>query len=97
MNQQNPPNPWKEAIINELIVGHILTAEHETNPTKAVKDALAWACEIALDPLVSKDAQALIDQGTKAERKRCCSIIFGMCSSDNTAQRTVDAIWKGHK
>jgi hypothetical protein len=32
-----------------------------------------------------------------AERKRCCSIIFGMCSSDNTAQRTVDAIWKGRK
>jgi hypothetical protein len=31
------------------------------------------------------------------ERKRCCSIIWGYCSSDNVAQRTVDAIWKQPK
>jgi hypothetical protein len=41
--------------------------------------------------------QYLVEQSINAERKRCCSIIFGQCSSDNTAQRTVDAIWKGHK
>jgi hypothetical protein len=39
----------------------------------------------------------LANELQKAERKRCCSIIFGQCSSDNVAQRTVDAIWKGHK
>jgi hypothetical protein len=39
----------------------------------------------------------LANELQKSERKRCCSIIFGQCSSDNTAQRTVDAIWKGRK
>jgi hypothetical protein len=39
----------------------------------------------------------LANELQKVERKRCCSIIFGQCESDNVAQRTVDAIWKGHK
>lgn len=26
------------------------------------------------------------------ERERCCGIVYGMCESDNVAQRTVDAI-----
>jgi len=89
--------PWKEAVLNELIVAHIFRGEHQTNPRKAIQDAISWNTDIALDPLVSKDAQKLIDRGAEQERKRCSSIIFGMCSSDNVAQRTVDAIWKGHK
>ena len=58
-----PANDWKDAVIDELVTTHILTVEHETNPRKAVKDAIAWHCEIALDPSVSSDAQALIDRG----------------------------------
>ena len=54
---------WKEAVIDELVVAHILTVEHETNPRMAVKAAINWNCEVALDPQVSSDAQALIDQG----------------------------------
>ena len=30
--------------------------------------------------------------GVKAERDRCCSIVYGMAESDNVAQRTVEAI-----
>ena len=26
------------------------------------------------------------------EREACCSIVYGLCESDNVAQRTVDAI-----
>ena len=26
------------------------------------------------------------------EREACCAIIYGLCESDNVAQRTVDAI-----
>ena len=26
------------------------------------------------------------------EREECCSIVWGLCESDNVAQRTVDAI-----
>ena len=35
------------------------------------------------------------DQTQKAradEREACCSIVYGLCESDNVAQRTVDAI-----
>jgi len=31
----------------------------------------------------------------KAEQDRCCQIIYGMCDSDNVAQRTVDKIRRG--
>ncbi len=31
----------------------------------------------------------------KEEQDRCCSIIYGMCESDNVAERTVKAIRKG--
>ena len=27
-----------------------------------------------------------------AEREACCKIVYGLCESDNSAQRTVDAI-----
>jgi len=46
-------NPWKAAVIDELVVCHIYTAEHDNNPRKAIKDAIQWNCEVALDPRVS--------------------------------------------
>lgn len=36
-----------------------------------------------------------IREAVLAERERCCGIIYGMCESDNVAQRTVDAIKGG--
>lgn len=62
--------PWKEAVLNELIVGHIYQAAHDSNPRKAVQDAITWHTQVALDPLVSSDAQALIDRGASEERAR---------------------------
>ena len=88
--------PWKEAVINELVVAHIYQAKHDNNPRQALQDAISWNTDIALDPRVSKDAKKLIDQAVAAEQTRCCSLIFGYCGSDNVAQRTVDAIKKGH-
>lgn len=43
-------------------------------------------------PLYTADA---IREAVEAERERCCGIIYGMCESDNVAQRTVDAIKGG--
>ena len=64
---------WKEAVLNELIVAHIYTKEHETNPLKAIRDAITWNCQVALDPAVSSDAQRLRDtylqRAEAAERK----------------------------
>lgn len=53
---------FKEAVIDALVVNHILEKEHETNPRKAIADLVLWEQKLALDPLVSSDAQRLIDK-----------------------------------
>jgi len=36
---------------------------------------------------------ALVEAAARAdEREACCVIVYGLCESDNVAQRTVDAI-----
>lgn len=77
-------NEWKEAVINELIVSHSLTAEHETNPRKAIQDVISWNVAIALDPLVSSDAEALIQRGRDEKPasgggERCSQTDDGEC------------------
>jgi len=59
---------WADPVMDELVSAHILTDEHYINPYKAVKDAIAWNCNATLDPLVSSDAQALIDLGAKRSK-----------------------------
>jgi hypothetical protein len=55
------PIEWKKAVIDGLIVAHIYRAEHENNPTMALNDLLCWTQQVALDPAVSSEAQALLD------------------------------------
>ena len=64
------------------------------------EEQLNNAIKVALDHCqreMAKEIDFAFEQGRKqgeeAERKRCCSIIFGMCESDNVAQRTVNKIW----
>ncbi len=59
-------NPWKLAVIDQLVIAHILTAEHESDPLKAVQDLLAYHADIAVDPRVSGAAAKLVEQA-KAE------------------------------
>lgn len=61
---------WKEAVINELVVAHIYQAKHDTDPRQAIQDAISWHTSVALDPLVSTDAQKLIKQGAAVERAK---------------------------
>ena len=63
-------NDWQEAVINELVVAHIYQAAHDTDPRKAIQDLITWHVQVALDPLVSSDAQALINRGAAEERAR---------------------------
>jgi len=65
LSQQEQPNRWSEAVIDQLVVHHIYQAAHDTDPRKAVKDLLGISNSIALDPQVSSDAQALIDRGRR--------------------------------
>ena len=36
--------------------------------------------------------RSIYSAGVRAEQDRCCGIVLGQCSSDNEAQRTVNAI-----
>jgi hypothetical protein len=58
---------------------------------------VAQGCWDNLDSYAREAIERAIRMAKEDERKRCCSIIFGLCSSDNVAQRTVDAIWKEAK
>lgn len=40
----------------------------------------------------AEEAMSIVEQMLHDERERCCKIIYGQCSSDNTAARTVEAI-----
>ncbi len=62
---------WKQAVINELVCCHIYNESHDQDPRKSVHDAISWNVEVALDPIVSSQAQALIDLGAAAEREAC--------------------------
>lgn len=64
-NQLLPLSGFKDEIIDKLIISHIYTDQHETNPQKAVNDLIAYETSTALDPLVSKEARDLIDRGRK--------------------------------
>ena len=60
--QPDADGPWKTAVIEQLIIAHILTAEHESDPLKALQDLLAYHTEIAVDPRVSGAAAKLVEQ-----------------------------------
>ena len=56
-------NPWKRAIIEGLIVSHILNATHETDPVRALADLIDWECKETLDPAVSEEARGSVRSG----------------------------------
>ena len=39
-------NPWKQAIINELVVSYILRADHNTDPRKALAALIDYECKV---------------------------------------------------
>lgn len=68
-------NTWKKAIIDQLVCCHIYNRTHEDNPYKAIMDLIAWHVDVALDPDVSEDAQALIYIGASVENEACVNLI----------------------
>ena len=63
LQQAQSRNEWKDAVIDELITAHVYQKEHDTDPRKAIQDAITWNCQVALDPAVSSDARALVERG----------------------------------
>lgn len=62
----------------------------EAEPTTPyIRDMKSGEWRVRLPDMKTAEAvMALIE----AERERCCQLVFGHASSDNAAQRTVDAI-----
>lgn len=56
---------WHDAVIDELIITHLLSLENEADPKKALNDLMVWHQQIALDPAVSKDARKLLAEGER--------------------------------
>ncbi len=50
-------------------MARILTAEHESDPLKAIQDLLAYHTEIAVDPRVSEAAAGIVEQAKAEERE----------------------------
>lgn len=62
-DDERAPDPWHAAIDNELVCCHILNESNHNDPRKALQDIINWHVQVALDPAVSSDAQALIERG----------------------------------
>ena len=85
---------FKDAIIDELAVCHILNKEHETNARKAVQDAITWNCQVALDPKVSSDAAALVAEAEKRGMLEAVKIVESYrVSVGNSAAGELAAEW----
>ena len=56
-------NPWREAIDAELVCLHLGTVDSFTDAGAALNALINWHVQVALDPEVSSDAQALVDRG----------------------------------
>ena len=83
--------PWKAAVIDQLVIAHILTAEHESDPLKAIQDLLAYHADIAVDPRVSGAAATLVEQA-KAEEREACAHKGWMAASWDCEDRVKAAI-----
>ena len=63
-NYAHPPrDEWRDAVHDELVTTWTVSGENAGNPRLALRDIINWHVRVALDPAVSSDAQALIDQG----------------------------------
>ena len=89
--QPDADGPWKSAVIDQLVIAHILTAEHESDPLKAIQDLLAYNSDIAVDPRVSGAAAKLVEQA-KAEEREACAHKGWMAASWDCEDRVKAAI-----
>ncbi len=56
-----------KAIDRELVTTGIWSEKLAADPEKAVREVINWHCAIALDPAVSPDAAALVEQGRRSK------------------------------
>lgn len=66
------PNPWKDALIDALVVANIYRREHEADPRQALIELIAWEVGMALNPLVSQAARDLVESGRPPAELAVC-------------------------
>lgn len=81
-------NPWKDQIIDHLVIWHIYRAVHEDDPKKALQDLLNIETSCALDPSVSEAAQALMQEGF--DKAIASFIAVGTTESGDTLYRRIN-------
>jgi hypothetical protein len=54
--------PWKDAVIQALVVASSYRAEHDTNPPLAVADLIDVELQMAMNPRTSKEAKEMIER-----------------------------------
>ena len=72
--QRDEAQAWKRAI-DDLLATWYTTADSYATPREAVKALIAFEVMTALDPKVSSDAAALVEQAKRKEREACLSIL----------------------
>lgn len=78
-------NPWKSAIIDELVVDYIYSAEYEADPRKALADVIEWNVQVALDPRVSADARKLQQDAIDAALESVALVVEDQFHAPKTA------------
>lgn len=82
---------WQEAVISEAVCCHIYNETHVNNPRKVLQDIISWHVQVALDPQVSSDAQALIDRGAAAEREAMLDLVDDYAKSNDDLRDAIRA------
>ncbi len=67
---------WRETVDDMLVCQHEIASD---DPRESLHRLLNWHVSVALDPLVSSDAQALIDRGAAAARLAALEEAARMC------------------
>lgn len=75
---------WTEALADLQVINWVAPVE---DPRQAIQDLINANVQIALDPAVSSDAQALIDRGAASMRDcRTCRYLYAFDYCGSTAQ-----------
>lgn len=69
---------WRETVDDMLSVFHMVASD---DPRESIDRLINWHVQVALDPSVSSDAQALIDRGRQAVKEEIHARIYGEAMS----------------
>lgn len=65
---------WRATVDDMLTTAHMVASD---DPRESINRLIDWHVQVALDPSVSSDAQALIDRGRKAVREEIYARLCG--------------------